>query len=107
MAPPTIAPPIRPAATPAATPRWALAGLEARAPASVATARKAEIVFFMFWSLLEMAPEIERRGLGSTHPYLELTAWSESAQPSTWSKRCHAMDGKTGFFVPNQKRSGS
>src|SRR3978361_2197769 len=53
MAPPTIAPPMRPAATPAATPRCALAGLAASAPATVATARKAESVFFISWSLLE------------------------------------------------------
>src|SRR3954468_2775299 len=60
MAPPTIAPPIRPAATPAATPRWALAGVEASAPASVATARKAEIVFFISGLSWRWAPERER-----------------------------------------------
>src|SRR4051812_22646392 len=102
MAPPTIAPPIRPAATPAATPRCALAGVEASAPATVATARRAEIVFFISVSLLKVAP---RSGAGFKvySPIFELTVSPENVQPSTWSKRYQAFGGKNGFFVPKYK----
>src|SRR3954449_3444147 len=104
MAPPTIAPPIRPAARPAATPRCALAGVEASAPARVATASKAEIVFFISWSLLEMAPGIGRRVKGLLTLSSELTVSPESAQPSTRSKRNQAIGGKNGFFCAEPEK---
>src|SRR3954447_8260154 len=102
MAPPTIAPPIKPAARPAATPRCALAGVEASAPAMVATARRAEIVFFISVSLLEVAPK-PGAGFKVYSPVFELTVSPESVQPSTWSKRYQAFGGKNGFFVPKRK----